>query len=81
MPEPLNLKKILSEIFNHPEEKISDEDSPESIPGWDSFQSLIMFQELERISGVSFSVDDLKDIKNIGDIRILLDKYKIIHKM
>lgn len=81
MPEPLNLKKILSEIFNYPEEKISDADSPESISGWDSFQSLIMFQELERVSGASFAIDDLKDIKNVGDVQKLLDKYKIIYKI
>lgn len=77
MSEPLNLKKLLAKAFSYPEEEIGDSDSPETIPGWDSFQSLIMFQELEKAAKISFSIDDLKNIKNVADIRKLLEKYKV----
>jgi len=73
----LNLKKILAEIFDFPAEQITDIDSSETISGWDSFQSLIMFQALEKAAGVYFTIEDLKNIKNVGDIRRLLEKYQV----
>ena len=73
----INLKKILARVFGVPENAIKDDSSPESIDSWDSFQSLIMFQTIEQESGADFDVEDLKNIKDVGDIKKLLDKYKI----
>ncbi len=73
----LNLNKLLSQVFNGEKKVFQDSDSPETIKNWDSFQALILFQELEQASNTSFSIDDLKDIKNVGDIKKLLQKYNI----
>ena len=72
-------EKILARAFDVGEGAITDEASPETIPSWDSFRTLVMFQELEKESGTSFDIEDLKNIRNVGDIKKLLDKYKIAH--
>lgn len=75
--KPLDLKGLLGRVLDFSPEKIQDSDSHASIPGWDSFQSLILFQELEEAGGASFAVEDLKGVKTVQDIKKLLDKYKI----
>ena len=77
----LELGKLLQKIFDFHERPVRATDSPETIPGWDSFQSLMLFQELEKASGVSFSVDDLMNIKTVSDLTRLLDKYKIPYSL
>lgn len=72
-----DLNKLLSKVFNGEKKVFQDTDSPEIIKNWDSFQALILFQELELASGKNFELDDLKNIKTIGDIKKLLNKYKI----
>lgn len=73
----INLGKLLAEVFDFNARKIINSDSPATIPGWDSFQSLIMFQELEKAAGASFPIEDLQNIRNVGDIRRLLEKYQV----
>ena len=74
---PLDVRAILGVVFNMPPESIHDSDSPETIPAWDSFQTLIMFQELEKAAGVSFELKDMAHVRTVGDIKDLLKKYNI----
>lgn len=74
---PLNFNTILGAVFGTLPDPLCDTDSPETISGWDSFQTLILFQELEKQAHVSFALEDLTDIRTIGDIKKLLEKYNI----
>ena len=74
---PLDIRAILGIVFNVPPESIHDSDSPETIPAWDSFQTLIMFQELEKAADVSFELKDMAHVRTVGDINVLLKKYNI----
>lgn len=75
--QPLELKKVFIKVLGDSVASIQDSDSPETIIAWDSFQSLILMQEFEKAAGVSFSIDDLKQVKNVGDIKRLLEKYGV----
>lgn len=75
--QPLELKKVFIKVLGDSAVSIQDSDSPETIAAWDSFQSLILMQELEKAADVSFSIDDLKQVKNISDIKRLLEKYGV----
>lgn len=77
----LNLGSMLRKVFSLGDRILDKNDSPDTIPSWDSFQSLIMFQELEQVTGASFDIKDLKNIKSIKDIVVMLDKYGISNQL
>ena len=68
---------ILAKILEIPSNKINDEISPTNTPTWDSFNAIMMMVELEKASGVRFDMDDLMAVKNVGDIKKVLDKYNV----
>lgn len=74
---PLDIRRVLGEMFGVPAESLKDEDSPETIPAWDSFQTLIMFQEVERAAGISFTLDDIKRVRTVGDLKKILRAYQV----
>lgn len=76
---PLNIRKILGLVFHMSPDLLSDADSSETVPGWDSFQTLIMFQEFEKQAGVLFTLEDLVNVRTVGDIKKLLEKYNVLY--
>ena len=73
----IDVRAILGVVFNMPPESIHDSDSSDTIPAWDSFQTLIMFQELEKAANVSFELEDMARVRTVGDIKKLLQKYNV----
>ena len=51
------------------EDKITDDSSPETIANWDSFNGLLLVDELEKGFNVQFSMDEIMDVKNVKDIK------------
>lgn len=74
---PLDIGRILGAVFGVPSGSLKDTDSPETIQAWDSFQTLILFQEVERAAGVSFTLEDIKQVRTVGDLKKLLRTYHI----
>ena len=71
------LYDLLSKILEIPRAEINDQISPNNTPTWDSFNAVMMMVELEKASGARFDMSDLMAVKNVGDIKKVLDKYKI----
>lgn len=71
------LYDLLSKILEIPRDKVNDEISPANTPTWDSFNAVMMMVELEKASGAKFDIADLTAVKNVGDIKKILNKYKI----
>ena len=67
MPE--KLYEIVSKVFSVPISEINDESSPETIESWDSFNGLILVDEIESSFNVKFSVSEIIDTKNVKDIK------------
>ena len=64
------LYNIISKVFSVPISEINDESSPETIESWDSFNGLILVDELESNFNIKFSVSEIIDVKNVKDIKI-----------
>jgi len=67
-----NVLKISSSI-------ISDDSGPETIETWDSFNTLLILEELESAYDVKFSLDEVVNFKTVGDIKQSLKKHGCIN--
>ncbi len=66
--------QIVNEILKIPEENIKDDLSSKDIPEWDSMNYLLFIAELEKQFDLSFSMDEVINAQNIGDIRKIVEK-------
>lgn len=71
------LEKILSKVLGVKEEDINDESSPDSIANWDSFNGLMLVSELEQEFKISFTVDEVINVKTVGEIKKALIKHGV----
>jgi len=62
------LYNIISKVFSISISEIIDESSPETIESWDSFNGLILVDELVSIFNFKFSISEIIDVKNVKDI-------------
>ena len=63
------LYEIISQVFSVPVSEISDKSSPENIESWDSFNGLVLLDELENSFNVKFSLEEITDVKTVEDIK------------
>ena len=75
---PKNLFEIISEVMNIPISQINDESSPETIESWDSFNGLILVDEIESNFNIKFSVSEIIDVKNVKDIKRHLNNHGVV---
>jgi len=68
------LFSIIARVFAVPITKINYETSQENIETWDSFSVYILLDEIEKEFEVKFSLDEVLEIKNVGDIKRILEK-------
>ena len=64
-----NIYKIISKVFSVPISEINDESGPETIESWDSFNGLVLVDELENSFNVKFSISEIVDVKCVRDIK------------
>lgn len=80
----MNLNKklydLLAEVLAIKPESITDATAPDNTPSWDSFNGLMLAAELEKASGAQFTMDDIISVKNVADIKGLLNKYQITYE-
>jgi acyl carrier protein len=48
---------------------IDDRSGPETIATWDSFNALILLDEIEAFYNVKFALDEIDDFKTVADIK------------
>ena len=71
------LYNIISKVFSVPISEINDESSPETIESWDSFNGLILVDELESNFNIKFSVSEIIDVQNVKDIKRHLNNHGV----
>ncbi|MDP3244341.1 MAG: acyl carrier protein [bacterium] len=71
------LNRILSKVLAISEGSINDETSPQNTETWDSYNALMLVSELEREFNLHFTMDEVINVKNVGDIKTALRKYNI----
>ena len=65
---------IVSEVFNIEISKIDENTNPESLEKWDSFNFYVLLNEIEKEFNIKFDIDEILEIKKIGDFKLLLQK-------
>ena len=60
-----------------PVSQLSDNSGPENIEKWDSFNGLLLVDELEVQFGIKFELDEIVDVKTISDIKKHLKNHGI----
>ena len=63
------LFEIIAQVMAIPISEINDKSSPENIESWDSFNGLVLLDELENSFNVKFSLEEVTDVKTVEDIK------------
>ena len=74
---PDKVFSIVSKVFGVSLDSITNESSPETIDSWDSFNGLVLVDELEHAFNVKFSITEITDVKKIADIKRHLKNHGI----
>ena len=72
-----DLRTIIAKVFSIPESEVNDNSSPENIESWDSFNGLILVDELENHFKIKFSITEITDVKTVADIKRHLKNHNI----
>lgn len=72
------LYEIMSRVFSVPILEINDQSSPETIERWDSFNGLVLVDELESTFNVKFTVSEITDVQTTADIKRHLRNHGVI---
>ena len=68
------LFEIVARVFNISINEINYESNPENIENWDSFTGYVLLDEIETNFNVTFTMDELLEIKKIDDFKNILKK-------
>ena len=68
---------IVAKVFAINESEVNDQSSPKNIESWDSFNGLILLDELENHFKVKFTISEITDVKNIADIKRHLKNHNV----
>ncbi len=78
MSKALNLlEKVVSEILKRENISLSIKMTAADVEGWDSLNHVQILFTLEQELGVQFAVYEIQNLKNIGDLVELINKYEI----
>jgi len=65
---------ICRQTFGDPQLIVGPETKAKDVENWDSMTNLILIDELEKKFGVTFSLDDIMNAANIGDLCKIISK-------
>lgn len=64
------VKRIMSDIFSVPVERITLESSPDTIDAWDSLQHLNLMLALEQEFGLEIAPEEMERLVSVHDMVI-----------
>ncbi len=62
------VRNICREVFENPTLEISETSSAKTIENWDSMTNLILIDKIEKKFNINFSLDEIMEAENIGDL-------------
>ena len=63
------LFNIISRVMEIESSELTDESRPEDVENWDSYNGLLLVDKLESEFNVTFTVEEVFDVRSIGDIK------------
>tara|TARA_B100000530_G_C15479641_1_gene297960 strand:+ start:168 stop:407 length:240 start_codon:yes stop_codon:yes gene_type:complete len=68
---------IISKVFSVSESEVNEESGPENIESWDSFNGLVLVDELENHFNIKFTISEITDVKTVADIKRHLKNHNV----
>ena len=68
---------IVAKVFSISTSEVNDQSGPENIESWDSFNGLILVDELENHFKIKFSISEITDVKTVADIKRHLQNHNV----
>jgi|TARA_B110000438_G_scaffold224987_1_gene218957 acyl carrier protein len=68
---------IVAKVFSISESEVNDSSSPENIESWDSFNGLILVDELESYYNIKFTISEITNVKTVADIKKHLKNHNV----
>ena len=72
-----DVKAIIAKVFSISESDVNDQSGPENIESWDSFNGLVLVDELENHFNVKFTISEITDVKTVADIKRHLKNHNV----
>ena len=70
-----SITPVFRDVFDDPALTLTEELSANDVPNWDSLNHITLIVELEALTGLTLSTDDLVNLQNVGDfVRLLAEK-------
>ena len=68
--------QIAEDILKIKESDLRDDLTSNDVPDWDSMNYLLFIAELEKEFGFSFTMNEVMDVKTVGDLRKIVELKK-----
>jgi acyl carrier protein len=65
---------VFMRVFDDDSIKLYDAATAQDVPGWDSLTHINLIIEIEEEFGLKFTVDDISDLKNVGEMVAMVEK-------
>lgn len=69
-----SITPIFRDVFDDPGLIVTSELSAKDVINWDSLNHITLIVELEGLTGLSFSTDELVNLRDVGDFVELLKR-------
>ena len=63
------LFNIISRVMEIESSELTDESGPEDVENWDSYNGLLLVDEIESEFNIKFTIEEIFDINSIADIK------------
>jgi acyl carrier protein len=71
------IARVVRDLFGVEGDALSDETTPDEVPGWDSLANVNVAYELERELGVRLDDADFTPVRNIGELKARLRRHGV----
>ena len=68
------VQEIFRDNFDDEELVITRETCADDIEDWDSLEQINLLTAMEKKFGLKFRLDDVRDLKNVGDLLDLIER-------
>lgn len=66
------IEKIFQDVFDDPQLRIDESDSPDTIADWDSFTNIQLLAAIEEAFGIKFTTDEASGIHSVGELFVII---------
>ena len=66
------LTDIFRTLFNNSALVLRDDLTAPQVPGWDSFNNINLFMQIEEDFGIRFTTEEITSLANVGELKTMV---------